>query len=152
MPLLYPVFDDLVRYETRLYNAINHRLRADHGIGGGTFELLRFIGSRAHTRVNDLAVQFAITVGAASKAVDRSERAGWVARRPNPENRRSSLLSLTPAGRGLLEATESTVEDELRLRLGAPLGPELERLASALTTLRQAIEASGAGLLTPPQD
>lgn len=96
---LAQVFADLVRYETRLYNVLGERLRAEHGLTAGQFEFLRIIGGRDDCRVNDLAHEVAITVGATSKAVDRLEAAGWVSRRPNPSNRRSSLLALTEAAR-----------------------------------------------------
>jgi MarR family transcriptional regulator, multiple antibiotic resistance protein MarR len=67
----------------------------------GQFEFLRIIGGRDDCRVHDLAHEVAITVGATSKAVDRLEVRGWVSRRPNPENRRSSLLGLTAMGHRL---------------------------------------------------
>jgi DNA-binding MarR family transcriptional regulator len=85
-------------------------------------------------------------VGATSKAVDRLEAAGWVGRRPNPENRRSSLIDLTAEGRRLLEAATPTLEDGLRAWLAAPLtARSLDQLASALTGLRAALEDAGAG-------
>jgi len=58
------VFTDLVRYETRLYNVLAERLRAEHGLSLGQFEFLRIVGDRAGTcRVQDIAEDIAITVG-----------------------------------------------------------------------------------------
>jgi MarR family transcriptional regulator, multiple antibiotic resistance protein MarR len=140
------VFGDLVRYETRLYNALEKRLRAEHGLTMGQFEFLRFIDGRDDCRVNDLAQDIAITVGATSKAVDRLEAAGWVSRRPNPANRRSSLLALTPAGRRLLAAATPTVEAGLQTWLADPLGARgLDQLATSLARLRQLMADAGAG-------
>jgi len=140
------VFGDLVRYETRLYNALEKRLRAEHGLTMGQFEFLRFIDGRDDGRVNDLAQDIAITVGATSKAVDRLEAAGWVSRRPNPANRRSSLLALTPAGRRLLDAATPTVEAGLQTWLADPLGArDLDQLAASLARLRQLMADAGAG-------
>ena len=107
---LIQVFFDLVHSETRLYNALGERLRAEHGLASSQFGVLRIIGRRDDCRVIDLASEVAITVGAASKVVDRLEAAGWVSRRPNPANRRSSLLALTAEGRRLLDAATPTAE------------------------------------------
>src|SRR6185503_6791597 len=88
-------FADLVRCETRLYNALNDRLRTRHGIVTSQFEFLRFLRHHPGSRVADLATEFAIGIGATSKGVDRLEKQAWVARRTNPSDRRSSLLDLT---------------------------------------------------------
>ncbi len=143
------VFADLVRYETRLYNVIGERLRAEHGLTAGQFEFLRIIGGRDDCRVNDLAHEVAITVGATSKGVDRLETAGWVSRRPNPQNRRSSLLALTEAGRQLLDAATPTFENQLRTWLADPLTAEsLDQLAAAVARLRETMETARVGMPT----
>ncbi|MFI5960223.1 MarR family winged helix-turn-helix transcriptional regulator [Cryptosporangium sp. NPDC051539] len=145
MTELIDVFNDLVHFETRLYNALSERVRAEHGLTIGQFGFLRLIDGRENYRVNDAAHDIAITVGAVSKAVDRLEQAGWVVRRPNPRNRRSSLLELSPAGRELLEAATPTVEDGLRTWLTEPLAAEL---AGPLQTLRRAMQDAGTGTPT----
>jgi len=146
---LIPVFFDLVLTEIRLYNALGERLRAEHGLATSQFGALRIIGGRDDCRVNDLAREAAITVGASSKVVDRLEAAGWVSRRPNPANRRSSLLALTAAGRQLLDAATPTVESELRTWLAGPLSAQsLDELAAAVARLRQVMEDARAGTPT----
>lgn len=143
---LAQTFADLVRYETRLYNAVGARLKAEHGLSAGQYEFLAMIGGRDDCRVNDLAREFAIAVGATSKGVDRLEAAGWVERRPNPENRRSSLLGLTASGRQVLDAATPTFEDELRRRLADPLTARaLDQLAATVARLRGAVEDAGVG-------
>jgi DNA-binding MarR family transcriptional regulator len=140
------VFADLVRFETRLYNAVGDRLRAEHGLSTAQFEFLRAIGDNPDCRVNDLAREFAVAVGATSKGVDRLEAAGWVRRRPNPRNRRSSLISLTEEGERLLAAATPAFEEELRTWLAGPLTPHaLEQLGRTLATLRRTVEDARAG-------
>jgi MarR family transcriptional regulator, multiple antibiotic resistance protein MarR len=146
---LIQVFFDLVHSETRLYNALGERLRAEHGLASSQFGALRIIGRRDDCRVIDLASEVAITVGAASKVVDRLEAAGWVSRRPNPANRRSSLLALTAEGRRLLDAATPTAESELRIWLADPLSARsLDELAAAVARLRQVMEDAHAGTPT----
>jgi MarR family multiple antibiotic resistance transcriptional regulator len=146
---LADLFTDLVRVEIRLYNGLNERLRAEHGLLTSQFEVLRSIGSRDSCRVQDLADELAITVGATSKSVDRLEAAGWVRRTPNPRNRRSSLLVLTPTGQDLLEAATPTVQEHLRTWLATPLGDRaLGELASAAASVRRTLEGARVGTPT----
>ena len=143
---LAQVFSDLVRYETRLYNVLGERLRAEHGITTSQYEFLRLIGNRDGCRVIDVAHEVAVAVGAISKSTDRLEAAGWVSRRPNPANRRSSLLVLTEAGRRLLDEATPTFEAGLRTWLADPLtGPVLDRLAQTLGVLRTTVQDARAG-------
>jgi DNA-binding MarR family transcriptional regulator len=135
------LFTDLVRLETRLYNALDARLKAEHELPLGQFEFLRFISAHGTTRVFDLARELAITVGATSKAVDRLESAGRIRRTANPSDRRSSLLELTPAGADILTAATPTVEAELQIWIGSVLPPTvLEQLGTNLSMLRQRAE------------
>ncbi|KJS53665.1 MarR family transcriptional regulator [Streptomyces rubellomurinus subsp. indigoferus] len=126
-------FADLVRCETRLYNALNDRLRERHGIATSQFEFLRYLRDRPGSRVADLAAEFAVGIGATSKGVDRLEKQGWVARRPNPSDRRSSLLALTDDGLQVVDAAERTFTERL-----AELIPDALK-ASPLTTAAQAL-------------
>lgn len=138
---LAALFTDLVRLETRVYNAIDARLRADHELPLGQYEFLRFIAASGTCRVYDLAQEMAITVGATSKAVDRLEAAGRVRRTANPDDRRSSLLALTAAGQQVLEAATPTFESELTTWIGSVLPTEsLDQLAVILSMLRQRAE------------
>jgi DNA-binding MarR family transcriptional regulator len=141
------VFTDLVRYQIELWNAVDARLRADHDLPLSRFEPLQVIAHRESCRVFDIAEEMVITVGGTSKLVDRLEAAGHVQRRSNPEDRRSSIIELTPSGRRLLSRATATYEDELSLRLGSVISArELDRLASTLATLR----AAGARLADVP--
>ena len=135
---LTALFTDLVRLETRLYNVIDARLKAEHDLPLGQFEFLRFVAAHGTTRVYDLAREMAITVGATSKAVDRLESAGRVRRTANPSDRRSSLVELTSAGADVLAAATPTVEAELQTWVGS--APALEQLATSLSMLRRRAE------------
>ena len=139
---LTSMFTDLVRLETRLYNALDAQLKAEHGLPLGQFEFLQVIAARGNARVYDLAHDIAITVGATSKAVDRLESAGRCRRTANPNDRRSSLIELTPAGAEILAAATPTVEAELTTWVGSVLpAGNLEQLATMLSMLRQRAES-----------
>ena len=145
--VLDTVFTDLVRVETRLYNAVAERVKAAAGVGAGHFELLRYVRDHPDARVADLASAFAIGVGTTSKIVDRVEKEGWVERRPNPANRRSSLLALTPAGESVVSRAEPAWQAAIQEILGAAVtSDELTSLAHALGGLRSDLERRQLGL------
>ncbi|MFB8277729.1 MarR family winged helix-turn-helix transcriptional regulator [Nocardia colli] len=138
------LFADLVRCETRLYNALSDRLRERHGIVASQFESLRFLRDHPAARVADLASEFAAGVGAMSKGVDRLEKQGWVVRQPNPADRRSSVLALTEDGARLVEAAEETFNERLTELLGT--ASSLSVVAQTFSQLRQVLERDQVGL------
>ncbi|MER6420994.1 MarR family winged helix-turn-helix transcriptional regulator [Streptomyces sp. NPDC001137] len=140
-----PIFTDLVRVETRLYNAVGARLRAEQGLGLGQFEFLEIIDRVPGCRVLDIVGEVAITVGAVSKAVDRLVAAGWCERVAHPQDRRSSVLRLTPEGKKQLAASRPIVESELASLTAAIPPGELTRIAATLATLRATLEAGSHG-------
>jgi len=140
-----PVFLDLVRVETRLYNAVSARLRAEHGLGLGQFEFLEIIDRVPGCRVLDIVGELAITVGAVSKGVDRLAAAGWCERHAHPHDRRSSVLRLTPEGERQLAAARPAVARALADLTASVPPDDLARLAATLTALRATLEAASEG-------
>src|ERR1700684_3131227 len=101
-PDLTDLFSELVRLETELWNAVEDRVRAEHGVALGSQEEMRVIAPQPGCRVQDIAAALSITVGGVSKIVDRLEAAGYCARRANPADRRASIIELTTSGDRLL--------------------------------------------------
>jgi DNA-binding MarR family transcriptional regulator len=136
------LLDDLVRVEVRLYTLLDARLRERHGHGLGRLDLLRVIAEVADCRVSDVVRRLGITVGAASKGVERQVRDGLVRRAANPEDGRSSFLALTPAGQQILDEVLPTLDREATEVLhgtGVPDG-DLAHLARTLAAVRGALE------------
>jgi MarR family transcriptional regulator, organic hydroperoxide resistance regulator len=131
------LFDDVVRVEIDLWDAVDGRLRGELGLPVGRFQVMRVIAAKGGARVQDIAAVMAVTVGGISKLVDRIEAAGHCVREAHPEDRRSSLIRLTPAGRQVLDDAEVAAGEELeRLLDGALPAGGLEEFATALATLR----------------
>ncbi|MBI0293077.1 MarR family transcriptional regulator [Streptomyces sp. PRKS01-29] len=142
-------FADLVRCETRLYNALNDRLRERHGIVASQFEALLYLRDHPGCRVADLAAEFAIGIGATSKSIDRLEKRGWAARQPNPADRRSSLLALTENGTQLVDAAEKTFTAGVAELIGGTLdNSSVTAVAKALSKLRSVLERNQIGTPT----
>jgi MarR family transcriptional regulator, organic hydroperoxide resistance regulator len=139
---LRELFNDLIRFEIELWDAVDARLKSEHDLPLTHFEPLSVIAKLPACRVYDIARELAITTGGTSKLVDRIEASGYCRRLPNPADRRSSLLELTPRGERMLAAAGATFDDEVRRWLGSAL-PErtLRQFAATLSRLR----AAGAG-------
>jgi len=138
------LFSDLIRLETELWNAVDARLRAECGLPMSWFDTMQVIARRPGCRVQDIASDLAITVGGASKMVDRIEAAGYGRRRANPDDRRSSIVEVTPAGRRVQAKATKVLEDELAIRLGAALPQRsLEQFGATIRKLRAAGRSVG---------
>ncbi|MGB7963055.1 MAG: MarR family transcriptional regulator [Propionicimonas sp.] len=136
-------FAALVRYQIALWNALDAALQQAHGVSLGRFQALRVLRERGgNGRVQDVAGDLAITIGAASKLVDRLERDGTARREPNPNDRRSSLIALTPEGGRVHEAASATFEAALRANLPAELvnASELSALTAMLLRLHRQLQ------------
>jgi DNA-binding MarR family transcriptional regulator len=134
------LFHDLVRLETELWDAVDERLCTDVGLPLSWVEPMTIIDRMGTCRVNDIADALSITVGGTSKLVDRIEAQGLCTRRPNPDDRRSSLISLTPEGHQRLSLAVVALDDELARWFDLP-DSTLDRLHGALLRLRTNMRA-----------
>ncbi len=96
------------------------------GLSEGEFDVLatlRRSGGPFEIAAGELAAQTMVTTGAASKRVDRLERAGLVERRLSESDARGRFVRLTTAGRELIdEAFTAHMTNEARLIRGLTAG------------------------------
>jgi DNA-binding MarR family transcriptional regulator len=136
---LLDFFHQLVRFETELWNAVDARLRDEFDLPLSRLEPMQVIARRPSCRVIDIAAELSITIGGTSKLVDRIEAAGYCVRRANPEDRRSSVIELTAAGRRILTKAAKAFEDELGTRIGSAVSARsLQQLYINIIKLRAA--------------
>jgi MarR family transcriptional regulator, organic hydroperoxide resistance regulator len=133
------LFNDIIRFEIELWNAVDALLKNEFNLPLSHFEPMAVMDRLPRCRVYDIATELGITTGGTSKLVDRIEANGYCRRLPNPDDRRSSLLELTPEGRRLFAKAGAAFDDELERRLGTAV-PErtLRQFAGTLTRLRAA--------------
>jgi DNA-binding MarR family transcriptional regulator len=136
-------FDLLVRYEVTLWSEVDQELARQGEVSLGQLHALRVV-DRYHgrVRVQELSDDIGITVGAASKLVDRLERDGLARRSPNPANRRSSLIALTTTGQQALHTAKSVCSDAVTRAMG---DEDLEPLSAALRRLQARLGEQGRG-------
>ena len=119
------LFNDIVRFEIELWNAVDAGLKREFGRPLTHFEPMSVIDRVPGCRVYDIARELGITTGGTSKLVDRIEASGYCRRLPNPADRRSSLLELTPEGQRMLAeaAVPSTTNCSAGSAPRCPSGP-----------------------------
>src|SRR6185312_12140491 len=125
----------LVRTQIHLWDAADQALRSRHDLPLARYLPMRVIQQTPGCRIQDIAEQLAITNSGASQAVDKIEQAGHARRKPNPADRRSSVVELTEAGRELLKAAAETLDEEMRQRLSVLPETDRQRIAESLIAL-----------------
>jgi DNA-binding MarR family transcriptional regulator len=131
------VFSDVGRVQAQLETAVNLRLRSELGLPLIFFESMTVIAEAENCRVQDLAAGLGVSAGGASKLADRLCALRYCRRLPNPADRRSSLLKLTPTGRQELAVASRSVDQELERLLGSLLSSaQISELAATLRELR----------------
>ena len=101
-------------------------------------------------RLADLAAIEGVSPPTLSRIVAGLSAAGHLNRRPEPADRRSSLVSLSATGRRVLETTRRERTAVLAERLGGLKPAELSRLRLALPVLQCLVDAFDAGTPDPP--
>ena len=133
------LFDQLVRFETDFWNAIERQLTHNGQVGLATLQALRVLERHdGRGRVHDLSEELSVTIGAASKLVDRLERDGLATRRAHPEDRRSSLISLTAAGQRARRDGEGFAQSFLSRVLGE--SEDVDLLSEAFRRLQDRLD------------
>ena len=114
-----------------------------HGLRPGWFDLLaalRRAGEPFELNPTELMRATMLSSGGMTKRLDRIAEAGLVARRPDPDDRRGTLVRLTPSGRETIDAAlESHVAAEEAL-LGPLDADDRARLDGLLRELLAGLE------------
>jgi DNA-binding MarR family transcriptional regulator len=90
-----------LRFHNRLERRIAETL-AVHGLTLPQFDVLATLWHGEGITQQELAERLLVTKGNVVGLIDRVSAAGWVERRPDPEDRRANRLYLTDSGRKLL--------------------------------------------------
>jgi DNA-binding MarR family transcriptional regulator len=126
---------------SRLARELEARLEPvyrEHGLEPGWHDVLatlRRSGPPYRLRPSDFTGSLMLTSSGTTKRLDKLERAGLLARSPDPDDRRGVTITLTDEGRALIDrVTEAHMANEARLLEG--LGAhEREQLAGLLRKL-----------------
>ena len=92
------VVTTLLRFHNRLERCMAEALGV-HGLTLPRFDVLATLWHGEGITQQELAERLLVTKGNVVGLIDRVSTAGWVERRPDPEDRRANRLYLTDAGR-----------------------------------------------------
>jgi len=127
---------------SRLARELEQRLEPvyrEQGLEPGWYDVLatlRRIGPPYRLRPTEFSNTLMLTSSGTTKRLDRLEQAGLITRAPDPEDRRGTLITLTDAGRELVDrASEAHLENERRL-VSALTATERRALADLLRKLQ----------------
>jgi DNA-binding MarR family transcriptional regulator len=119
-------------------NALLSRLAGRH-LTLSQLKILKLIDLTEADHVGDVAAFLGVSDAAASKAVDRLVRQKYLRRSVAESDRRSSDLSLAPAGRKLLRQYEAARDKKLAAAFGDLNGKEVRRTSEFLERLTKGI-------------
>lgn len=125
------------RTAERRFDTVGQATLSAHGLTPAQFGALEVLRSRGPMSVGELMSRILTTSGNMTVVIRNMERNGWVTRSPDPEDRRSFIITLTPEGADLIDSVlpehASNAES-----LFSPLSDgELEELTALLSKLRR---------------
>jgi DNA-binding MarR family transcriptional regulator len=133
----------------QMFQAQREEQLARFGLTVADFDVLASLRRRSAAgplNVRDLHRTVMLSSGGMTKRLDRLESAGWLARRPDPTDRRGVLIDLTPAGLQVIDEAIPAITAFEAAMVRAALGTARAR-AQAADALRELLLAQ-----SPPDD
>ena len=118
-----------------------YRRRVAESLGVGITELMTMMqlhnaGPRTPRQIADY---LGFSTGSTTAILDRLEGGGFIVRTPNPADRRSLLITLTPSAARTVAGVAGRTEDHLTEALGTYSPEEIAQLAQVMTTVGQTL-------------
>jgi DNA-binding MarR family transcriptional regulator len=104
------------------------------------FAVLIHLHSDVHVTPREVGHRLGITTGSTTAVLDRLERAGYLARTPNPGDRRSLFLSLTSRGQQAVDWAFAKHAEVVGSVLADFSSDDLRRLVIMLAAVERALD------------
>ncbi|MHB9860273.1 MarR family winged helix-turn-helix transcriptional regulator [Streptomyces sp. YIM S03343] len=104
---------------------------------GGSAAVLTLLGRHGDMRISRLGELLDVDMSVTSRHVAHVAERGWIERSPDPADKRSRILRLTPAGHAVLCELSGRVSDLLAERLSDWTDDEVALLTRLMTRLRE---------------
>ncbi|MDX3801134.1 MarR family winged helix-turn-helix transcriptional regulator [Streptomyces sp. AK04-3B] len=102
----------------------------------GSAAVLTLLGRHGDMRMSSLSELLAVDMSVTSRHAAHLAERGWILRSPDPADKRSRILHLTPEGHAMLSDLYRRTTDLLAERLGDWTDAEVGQLVGLLTRLR----------------
>ncbi len=140
---------------TWLPDALDAQLQRDAGISHFEYQVMAMLSMSPQRtrRMSEVAALANGSLPRLSRTVDRLEKRGWVVRRPDPEDGRSTLAVLTEAGWDKVVATAPGHVAEVRRLVFDPLTKtQVRQLQEIGARIRQVVQPDGCPPALPVPD
>ena len=115
--------------------------RLDYEISFPQMELIGFVKRFPNCHVQDIADGLGITPPSVSVGLQRLEKAGWLARHPDPHDGRATCISLTEKSNGMLQRVKTAQSKGIQQFLIGLSSDEQNQLMELLEKAIAAAEA-----------
>ncbi|MCZ9347854.1 MarR family transcriptional regulator [Streptomyces sp. TRM76130] len=106
----------------------------------GSAAVLTLLGRHGDMRMSRLSELLAVDMSVTSRHVAHTADRGWIRRSPDPADKRSRILRLTPEGRTRLDELSERTTQLLAHRLGDWTDAEVVQLAGLMARLRASFD------------
>ena len=131
---------DAVVALVRTWRSVGRRAPEGSQSSLAVLELARLLGNDEH-RLSEIAERRGVDQSVISRQIGELEHRGIVCRRPDPADRRASLISLTPAGHAVLHRAHKLRQEWLRGALGRSPVADVRMTARLVAALADELEA-----------
>ncbi|MFJ8787534.1 MarR family winged helix-turn-helix transcriptional regulator [Streptomyces sp. NPDC102476] len=115
----------------------------------GSAAVLTLLGRYGDMRMSKLSELLAVDMSVTSRHVAHVAERGWIERSPDPADKRSRILRLTPAGQALLDQLSRRTCRLLAERLSDWSDDEVSQLTALMARLRASFDDTRAHGLEP---
>ncbi|MEU1051655.1 MarR family transcriptional regulator [Streptomyces sp. NPDC005876] len=107
---------------------------------GGSAAVLTLLGRHGDMRMSKLAELLAVDMSVTSRHVAHIAERGWIERHPDPADKRSRILRLTPEGQAQLDELSERTTQLLAHRLNDWTDEEVGQLSRLMARLRASFD------------
>ncbi len=136
-----PLLRELVR-TYQAFDSFSARHIRSLGLTTSQFDVIATLGNTPGMSCRDIGEKTLMVKGTLTGVLERLEKKRLIVRRENPQDKRSVLVELTPAGQRLFERVFPAHLAWLAPAFGHLQAGEVAALQRQLAALRQALEAT----------